>query len=109
MIHLPLAIGYRPVVVSHQPSAIRKNKYADGSLRSILAGMACDELKRLREQATAVKDRIQQQRRKARAQAEQVRSSRPSGVSEYIPFLQRKLQRLSEKIERHVADHGCQN
>ena len=71
--------------------------------------MPCAELQRLREQATALKQRMDEQRRKARAKAAaNERSSRVSGTSELIPFLQRKLLRLADKIELHMAKHNCQ-
>jgi hypothetical protein len=70
--------------------------------------MSCDELNRLRAEATTLKERMDEQRRRARAMARQSRSGRPSGASELVPFLQRKLQRLAGKIERHVAQHRCQ-
>jgi hypothetical protein len=71
--------------------------------------VACDELLKLRKQATAIRLRMEEQRRKARAHAAHVRPGRPSGTSDYIPYLRRRLVRLSNKIERHMADHQCQN
>ncbi|HEY5163358.1 MAG TPA: hypothetical protein VII81_10150 [Terriglobales bacterium] len=70
--------------------------------------MPCAELQRLREDATTLKHRMNDQRRKARAKAADARTGRISGKSEMVPFLQRKLLRLSEKIEHHVAKHKCQ-
>jgi hypothetical protein len=70
--------------------------------------MACQELERLRERATALKQKLDDQRRKARATAGSQRA-RGSGKSELVPFLQRKLQRMSEKIELHKAGHHCQD
>ncbi len=70
--------------------------------------MACHELVQLRKQATKVKSQMDEQRRKARSKASHQRHGRPSGKSEYIPFLQRKLSRLAERIERHIAEHHCQ-
>ncbi len=70
--------------------------------------MACHELAQLRKQATQVKNQMNEQRKKARAKATHSRDGRPSGKSEYIPFLQRKLSRLAERIERHIAQHRCQ-
>ncbi|MGH9523554.1 MAG: hypothetical protein ACRD3E_13590 [Terriglobales bacterium] len=71
--------------------------------------MACEELDQLRQQATALKERVDEQRRKARGKALDPRSGRVSGKSEMIPFLQRKLQRIAEKIEIHMNLHGCQD
>ncbi len=71
--------------------------------------MPCAELKRLRDEATALKRRMDEQRRKARAKAGDSRSGRVSGKSELVPFLQRKLLRLADKIEYHVAKHQCQD
>ncbi len=70
--------------------------------------MACHELVQLRKQATQVKNQMNEQRKKARAKAAHPRQGRPSGKSEYLPFLQRKLGRLAERIERHIAEHQCQ-
>ena len=70
--------------------------------------MPCAELVRLREEATSLKQRMHEQRRKARAKAADSRTGRVSGRSEMIPFLQRKLLRLADKIEHHMAKHKCQ-
>lgn len=70
--------------------------------------MPCDELQRLRDEATALKEKMNEQRRKARAKAADPRSGRISGRSELVPFLQRKLLRLADKIEVHMARHHCQ-
>lgn len=71
--------------------------------------MPCEELENLRKEATAIRERVKAQRRKARESALASRTGRDSGKSELVPFLQRKLQRIAEKIELHVADHGCQD
>ncbi len=70
--------------------------------------MPCAELIRMREEATKLRQRINEQRRKARAKAAAARDGRLSGKSELIPFLQRKLLRVADKIENHVAVHQCQ-
>jgi hypothetical protein len=70
--------------------------------------MACHELLHLRKQATQVKNQMDEQRKKARGKATHMRHGRPSGKSEFVPFLQRKLTRLAERIERHIAQHHCQ-
>jgi hypothetical protein len=70
--------------------------------------MACHELVQLRKQATQVKNKMDEQRKKARSKASHTRHGRPSGKSEYIPFLQRKLSRLADRIVRHISQHGCQ-
>ncbi len=70
--------------------------------------MPCDELVQLRSQATQIKLKIDEQRRKAKAKAAEARSGRPSGKSEYVPYLQRKLSRLASQIEAHMAAHKCQ-
>lgn len=70
--------------------------------------MACTELERLRQEASALKLRMDEQRRLARAKAADSRAGRISGQSEMLPFLQRKLHRLADKIELHVAKHNCQ-
>ena len=70
--------------------------------------MACHELVQLRKQATQVKNQMDAQRKKAGNKASHVPRGRPSGKSEYIPYLQRKLNRLADRIDRHIAQHGCQ-
>ena len=70
--------------------------------------MACHELVQLRKQATQIKNQMEEQRKKARSKASHTRHGRPSGKSEYIPFLQRKLSKLGDRIDRHISQHGCQ-
>lgn len=70
--------------------------------------MPCDELLQLRSHATQIKNKIDEQRRKAKAKAAEPRHGRPSGKSEYVPYLQRKLSLLVARIEAHVAEHNCQ-
>jgi hypothetical protein len=70
--------------------------------------MPCDELLQLRSKATQIKNRIDEQRRKARAKAAVPRPGRASGKSEYVPYLERKLSRLAARIEAHMAEHNCQ-
>ena len=70
--------------------------------------MPCSELQHLRKEATSLKQRMNEQRRKARAKAADRRTGRDSGRSEMIPFLQRKLLRLADKIELHMSRHKCQ-
>lgn len=70
--------------------------------------MACHELVQLRKQATKVKSQMDEQRKKARKMAGHTRHGRPVGKSEYVPYLQRKLSRLGDRIDRHIAQHGCQ-
>jgi hypothetical protein len=70
--------------------------------------MTCEELAKLRKQATQIKKRMDEQKRKARSKAAHPRSGRPSGKSEYVPLLQHKLSRLAERIEHHISEHRCQ-
>ncbi len=70
--------------------------------------MPCDELVQLRSQATEIKTKIDEQRRKAKAKAGEPRHGRPSGESEYVPYLQRRLSRLASRIEAHMTAHKCQ-
>lgn len=81
-------------------------KSGDGS--GYTRAMGCHELVQLRKQATRVKNKIDEQRKKARRNADHARQGRPSGKSEYIPFLQRKLSHLAGRIERHIGKHKCQ-
>lgn len=71
--------------------------------------MPCSELDHMREQATSLRQRILEQRNKARSTADNSRNGRMSGKSEMVPFLQRKLQSLASKIEQHVSTHKCQD
>ncbi|MGI9101747.1 MAG: hypothetical protein ACR2IF_04805 [Terriglobales bacterium] len=71
--------------------------------------MPCRELLDLRKQATQLKNQVNDQRKKARDKAVHFRHGRPSGKSEFVPFLQRKLARVSARIEQHMADHKCQD
>jgi hypothetical protein len=70
--------------------------------------MACHELVQLRKQATQVKIQMDEQKKLARSNAVAKRPGRPAGKSEYIPLLKRKLSRLSDRIDRHISQHGCQ-
>ncbi len=70
--------------------------------------MSCKDLLELRKRATHLKNQIDEQRKKARAKASLPRAGRPSGKSEYVPYLQRKLNRLGDRIDRHIAQHRCQ-
>jgi hypothetical protein len=70
--------------------------------------MACEKLRGMRSRATALKKRIDEQRKKARAHAHKERGGRRPGHSDYVPYLQRKLNRLGSQIDRHVAQHRCQ-
>jgi hypothetical protein len=70
--------------------------------------MACHELVQLRKQATQVKNQMDEQKKKASSMAGHTRHGRPSGKSEHVPLLQRKLNRLGDRIDRHIAKHGCQ-
>ncbi len=70
--------------------------------------MPCAELQRLREEASSLKQRMDEQRRTARAKAANLRDGRVSGKSEMVPYLQRRLLRLADKIEHHMAKHNCQ-
>ena len=82
---------------------------SESSDRVYTPAMPCAELQRLRDQASSLKQRMDEQRRKAHARARDARSGRVSGKSEMVPFLQRKLLRLSDKIEQHMAQHRCQD
>ncbi len=63
----------------------------------------------MRKQATQLKNQINDQRKKARTKASLPRHGRPSGKSEYVPYLQRKLNRLGDRIDHHIAQHRCQD
>ena len=71
--------------------------------------MACEHLNKLREQATATKNKLQVQRRKARACAHLDRDGHQQGKSDYEPLLLRRLERICRQIEHHLASHHCQD
>lgn len=70
--------------------------------------MPCTELQQLRDEAKSLRQRVDEQRRIARAKSANPRD-RLSGKSEMVPFLERKLQRVSDKIRLHMASHRCQD
>ncbi len=63
----------------------------------------------MRERCTEIRKKIDEQRRNAGAHAHQDRGGRPRGRSDYVPYLQRNLNRLGQQIDRHVAQHRCQS
>ena len=71
--------------------------------------MTCDEMARLRKRMAQLREKLKEQKRKARAFSKQPRPGRFTvGRSDYEPLLQRRIQLVATEIERHVKTHGCQ-
>jgi|1185.fasta_scaffold1163944_2 hypothetical protein len=71
--------------------------------------MPCDALVQLRKNATRVREDLQAQKAKMRKFAGKGDrlDARPGGDME--EYLARKLQRVSDEIERHIKTHQCQD
>ena len=41
--------------------------------------------------------------------AHMTRGTHPPGKSDYEPLLKRKLERLAQAIQKHKAEHGCED
>lgn len=68
--------------------------------------MACQELERLRADASRVKKQLAE----ARAGANERAHDRRSGVrakSDMRAYLQRRLAKAAAEVERHLAEHHC--
>lgn len=71
--------------------------------------MACEEVTRLRQRMADLKQKLAEQKRKARNFAGDNRPGRfTTGHSDYEPLLQRRMQEIAQEIERHIAQHRCQ-
>lgn len=71
--------------------------------------MACEEVVRLRQRMADLKQQLAEQKRKARSFAGDDRPGRfTTGRSDYEPLLQRRMQGIAQEIERHIAQHRCQ-
>ncbi len=70
--------------------------------------MSCRELAALRAEATELNKKLTQQRSKARLHEELDRGNQLPGRTDYEPLLRRKLERLSQTIEQHKEQHGCE-
>ncbi len=71
--------------------------------------MTCEKLQQLRTEATALKNQIQEQHAKMRKARVQNRRAEHRTTSDLALFLQRKLARMSQKIEQHISEHHCQS
>jgi hypothetical protein len=71
--------------------------------------MACDALTQLRKNATKVRQDLLEQKAKMRkfAGSGDRLDARPGGDME--EYLTRKLQRVSDEIDRHIKTHQCQD
>jgi len=69
--------------------------------------MGCRELEKLREHAIQLRQRLTEQRSKAKANLSVDRGRGRSGRSEMEPFLLRKLEMLTSKINDHLREHAC--
>ena len=71
--------------------------------------MACEEVDRLRQRMADLRQQLADQKRKARSFVSDRRPGRfSSGHSDFEPLLQRRMQVLAQQIERHIAQHHCQ-
>jgi len=73
------------------------------------SGMTCRELSALRAEARELNRKLIQQRAMARSTAHLTRGTHQPGQSDYEPLIKRKLERLSEAIQRHKDEHGCED
>lgn len=71
--------------------------------------MTCDKLLQLRAEASNLKLQIQEQQNRLRSARSNNRRTDKRGTSDLAHFLQRKLLRMSQKIEQHISEHNCQN
>lgn len=71
--------------------------------------MTCRELAALRAEARDLNTKLAHQRVIARSTAHLTRGTHPPGQSDYEPLIKRKLERLAEAIQRHKAEHGCED
>lgn len=69
--------------------------------------VSCNELTRLREQARTLTQELQEKTRRARSKSNEERGGQQPGVTDFEPYLKRKLMRASMAIESHIAQHGC--
>ncbi len=69
--------------------------------------MGCSDLEKLREQAIHLRQRLSEQRQKAKANRSADRGRGRSGISEMEPFLLRKLNMLTSQINDHIRQHAC--
>ena len=71
--------------------------------------MGCRELLALRAEARELNKQLAHQKVVARSTSHMTRGDHAPGKSDYEPLLKRKLERLSETIQRHKAEHGCED
>jgi hypothetical protein len=71
--------------------------------------MSCAEVERLRHQAHQLNKLLTEQRQRARASAALDRGGHEPGRSDYEALLQRKVSALAVRIEKHIAEHKCQD
>ena len=71
--------------------------------------MPCRDLAALRAEATELSRMLAKQRAAARSSAHLERGGHPPGHSDYEPLLKRKIERLAVSIQKHKAEHGCED
>jgi hypothetical protein len=71
--------------------------------------MPCRELSALRAEARELNTKLAHQRAMARSTAHLTRGTHPPGKSDYEPLIRRKLDRLAQVIQKHKAEHGCED
>jgi len=71
--------------------------------------MTCRDLAALRAEAKELNAKLAHQRAVARSTAHLTRGTHPPGKSDYEPLIRRKLERLALAIQKHKAEHGCED
>lgn len=69
--------------------------------------MACAELERLREEVRTLRKELETKRRMARQKSHLDRGGAPPGMSDYEPFLLRRIARAITDLESHIEEHNC--
>jgi hypothetical protein len=71
--------------------------------------MTCRDLAALRAEARELNTKLAHQRAVARSTSHLTRGTHQPGKSDYEPLIKRKLERLAQAIQKHKAEHGCED
>ena len=63
----------------------------------------------MRAEARELNRKLFEQRATARSTVHLARGDHQPGKSDYEPLLKRKIERLTEAIQRHKSEHGCED
>ncbi len=69
---------------------------------------ACQQLTQMRTEATALRVRLKEQHSRVKSGLKNERRLDPRPTSDLALYLQRKLLRMSSKIDEHISKHNCQ-